>query len=112
MEKLTTFDPATGQQLAEYPVHTPAQLDELLKSSRAEFLRWRATERAERALTLNRVAELLLREKQELAALMTAEMGKLPQEAVAEIEKCAAGAKYYADHGGEQLAPLEVPTEA
>src|SRR4029079_12272613 len=60
---------------------------------------------AERADVLRRAGEILDREKQSFAALMTAEMGKLIGAAVQEAEKCAAGCRYYADHAEAFLRP-------
>jgi succinate-semialdehyde dehydrogenase/glutarate-semialdehyde dehydrogenase len=111
-KKIVTVDPSTGAVLAEYPTHGPAEVNALLRASRTEFLRWRRTERTDRSVALQRLAELLRREKTELAALMRREMGKLEHEAAAEIEKCAACAVYYSENAAALLAPQNVPTEA
>jgi succinate-semialdehyde dehydrogenase / glutarate-semialdehyde dehydrogenase len=47
--------------------------------------------------------------KARYAALMTAEMGKTITEGLAEIEKCAAAADYFADHAAAFLAPRPQP---
>jgi succinate-semialdehyde dehydrogenase/glutarate-semialdehyde dehydrogenase len=114
MEKQTiqTIDPSTGAPLARYPVHGTEQLDALFRASRAEFLAWRRSGLDARAAAMRRLADVLGREKQALAGLMRKEMGKLEAEAVAEIEKCAAAAAYYAENGARFLEPLDVPTEA
>ena len=41
--------------------------------------------------------------KESLAALMTNEMGKVTKEAIAEIEKCAAGCEYFAENAERLL---------
>ncbi|MGZ3738124.1 MAG: NAD-dependent succinate-semialdehyde dehydrogenase [Bdellovibrionota bacterium] len=110
--KITTVNPETGSPLREYPTHTSAELDSIFRDSRAAFLSWRNIPLVERARALRKLSELLLEEKKQLAELMSAEMGKLLPEALAEVEKCAACAKYYAENGAALLAPIETPTEA
>jgi succinate-semialdehyde dehydrogenase/glutarate-semialdehyde dehydrogenase len=109
---ITTVNPATGAKLAEYPVHDQAAVAAILRDSRAEFLRWKRTPPDERARALRKLAEVLRRDKTALAKLMTDEMGKLEAEALAEVEKCAACADYYAENGARLLEPELVPTEA
>src|SRR5690606_30637461 len=58
-----------------------------------------------------RVAELLEANKNEYAAIMTAEMGKTFKSAVAEVEKCAANARYYAAHAEELLKRTPVKSD-
>src|SRR5205085_3509577 len=43
---------------------------------------------------------------------MTAEMGKLRREALAELDKCASACDYYAAHAQDYLREQPVPTEA
>ena len=52
------------------------------------------------------------RDKQQLATLMTQEMGKTLKSAVAEAEKCAWVCRYYAEHAERFLAPEPVATDA
>lgn len=112
MANITTINPATGAKLADYPAHGKEEITALLKASREEFLRWRRSGWSERAAAMRKLAEVLSRDKAKLAQLITDEMGKRADEAVAEIEKCAACATYYAENGERLLAPLDVATEA
>ena len=54
---------------------------------------------------MNKLASLLDSESAELAALITAEMGKPIAQARAEVAKCALGCRYYAEHAARILAP-------
>jgi succinate-semialdehyde dehydrogenase/glutarate-semialdehyde dehydrogenase len=65
----------------------------------------------QRALWMRRLALLLEAESDELAATMTAEMGKTLAAARAEVAKCAHCCRYYADHAAEILAAEHTPTE-
>ena len=60
----------------------------------------------------NRLGNLLLEQKEELAREMTAEMGKPVTQALAEIEKCAWLCRYYLERAEEHLAPRNVDTDA
>ena len=54
---------------------------------------------------MRRLAALLEADIEELAATMTAEMGKTLVSARAEVPKCAAACRYYADNAARLLAP-------
>ena len=83
----------------------------LQKCSRAQQ-GWANTPFRERARLLTAVAERLLENKQDTARLMTDEMGKVYPQGIAEVEKCAWGCRYYAEHAEKFLAPEDVATEA
>jgi succinate-semialdehyde dehydrogenase/glutarate-semialdehyde dehydrogenase len=59
-----------------------------------------------------RAAEILEKEKDECARLMTLEMGKPLKAAVAEALKCATGCRYYAENAERFLADETVETGA
>ena len=40
----------------------------------------------------------MLEKKESLAEVITNEMGKVTKEAIAEVEKCASGCEYFAEH--------------
>lgn len=110
--KISTYNPEIGERLDSYPVHNAGQLDALFRASRAAFLEWKKTGREERNAALRKLAELLERDKAEFAQLIKNEMGKPIAEGLAEVEKCAACARYYAEESEKVLAPIEVSTEA
>jgi succinate-semialdehyde dehydrogenase/glutarate-semialdehyde dehydrogenase len=109
---LVSINPATGAHLATYDAHTPTQVAERLARAEHAFERWRGTPIAERAATLARVAELLERDTDAAAHLITAEMGKPLAEARAEVAKSAAGCRYYAAHASAFLRPETIATDA
>ena len=111
-EPITTINPATEADLATYAYHTTGEVEVTLQRAAATFVRHRATSFAERAEKMNRVASLLEERAQEYGTLMTQEMGKPIQQAVAEAEKCAWVCRYYAEHAEAQLADEAVETEA
>src|SRR5207249_6548718 len=82
--------------------------------SRAErtFLRYRRKPFAKRAQLMMAVASLLHAEKEELARIVTLEMGKLFRAAIEEIEKCARACRFYAENGERLLEDEAAQTDA
>lgn len=105
-------NPFTEEVIREFPSHDWDSIEARLATARLSFLRWRETTLAERARALNAIAEYLLENRDELATLITQEMGKPIRQSRAEIEKCARGLRYFAENGAEMLKPIEVATEA
>jgi succinate-semialdehyde dehydrogenase/glutarate-semialdehyde dehydrogenase len=112
MSALVTYNPATGEPLAEYATFSDAQVDAALARADAAQQTWAALPIGERAVVLRRVAEILRTETADLALLITREMGKPLVEARAEVEKCATTCDFYADHAASFLADEPVATSA
>jgi succinate-semialdehyde dehydrogenase/glutarate-semialdehyde dehydrogenase len=108
----TTINPATGQVVATFEAMSDVELEAALGRCQAAFESWRETELDERADRLRALAARLRENRDDLAELMTREMGKPLAEAGAEIEKCGWVCDYYADHGARFLAPETVSTDA
>ena len=106
-----SINPATGQVLAEFPSHTPADVEHRLARAAATAPRWRATPVGERAAMVRRLGELLDSEKERLGRMMTLEMGKPIRAAVEEAAKCAVACRFYAEHGPSFVADQEVNDE-
>ncbi|MBO0930191.1 NAD-dependent succinate-semialdehyde dehydrogenase [Fibrella aquatilis] len=107
-----TTNPYTGKHLADYPAYTDAQIDNLLTRAAAQFADWSMRSFTYRADCFRRLAVVLRQRHDELALLMTHEMGKILAESRAEIEKCAAQCDYYATHAEAMLHPEAIDTEA
>src|SRR3569832_1345952 len=74
--------------------------------------RWAATPVDERCRIVRRAADILRARRAELDALITLEMGKLVEQARDEVEKCAAGCEYYAEHAPGYITDEPVDTDA
>ncbi len=72
-------------------------LERKLKASEKAFYKWKKTSFKERQKLLASLSKLLLKNKVELATLITKEMNKPISQSISEIEKCAAMCKYYAE---------------
>jgi succinate-semialdehyde dehydrogenase / glutarate-semialdehyde dehydrogenase len=101
---IATTNPATGQVLETFEPLTPDELEAKVALSAATYAAYRRTSFDQRADWLTRAAELFEERAGELAALATLEMGKTLASAVAEVRKCAKGARFYAEHAAEFLA--------
>ncbi|MFD2094088.1 NAD-dependent succinate-semialdehyde dehydrogenase [Blastococcus deserti] len=112
MSTVVTVNPATGERLAEYPAFSDADVDAALDRAAAAQVDWAALPYPERAAVLRRTAEILRADVEQLALLVTREMGKPLAESRAEVEKCATACDYYAGHAGEFLADEPVATSA
>lgn len=109
---IATVNPATGEVVKTFETLTPAQIDEKLNLAVSAFRVHRKTSFADRAGKMMRAAEILEKEKDECAHLMTLEMGKPIKAAVAEALKCATGCRYYAENAEKFLADEVVETGA
>ncbi len=109
---IASINPTTGQTLKTFEPLTKAQIEEKLQRASDTFRVYRETLFAERAAMMTRAAEILDAEKQDLARIMTTEMGKPIKGAIGEAEKCAWVCRYYAETAQQHLADMLVETDA
>src|SRR5467141_1283901 len=109
---IATTNPTTGEVVKSFEPLTSAQIEQKLQLAASAFRTHRRTSFADRATKMMRVAEILEKEKNECAHLMTLEMGKPLKAAVAEALKCATGCRYYAENAEKFLADEIVETGA
>ena len=102
-------NPTTGEAIARYPEHTPAQVEACLARAWSGWMTWSATPLGERTAFLNRLADVLEAQVDELAHLITLEMGKPFAEAQAEVKKAASGARHFATTGPSYIEPEAIP---
>ncbi|MGN5375378.1 NAD-dependent succinate-semialdehyde dehydrogenase [Sphingomonas hankookensis] len=100
-----SVNPATGRQIATYPVLTAQDVDAKLAQAAQAFDAWRRTSIADRVALLERIADRYDANRDRLARMATQEMGKTLTSAMAEVEKCAAAFRHYASHGPAMLEP-------
>ncbi|HQU00205.1 MAG TPA: NAD-dependent succinate-semialdehyde dehydrogenase [Acidimicrobiales bacterium] len=110
MSLYQVVNPATGETVKEYPTASDAAIAEVLAQVHEGYQSWRTTSMAERANVLHRVADLYRDRADELAAIITREMGKTTAEALGEIEFVVDIYRYYADHGPALLADAPLPS--
>ena len=104
-----TTNPYTGELLRTFPDATDAEVDQAIENAHVAFLEWRETPIAKRAAILQKAADILRRDSDSYARLLTLEMGKLISEAKDEVELVARIFEYYVDNAEALLAPENVP---
>jgi succinate-semialdehyde dehydrogenase/glutarate-semialdehyde dehydrogenase len=90
-------DPATGETIAEVPDCTPEDADAALGAAHETFQEFRNHPPRERSDILRRAYDLITERADELALLMTLEMGKPVAESKAEIAYAANFFRWYAE---------------
>ena len=81
------FDPATGEQTGTVALASRAEVDEAVATAKRAFPKWAATPPLRRARILNRFLRRLEENVDELAAVITAEHGKVLSDAKGEIQR-------------------------
>jgi succinate-semialdehyde dehydrogenase / glutarate-semialdehyde dehydrogenase len=112
MPVMQSINPATGRLIRDYAAHDRARVEAILRAAESAFISWRGRSFADRAGLMRAAAATLRAQRQELAQLMTAEMGKPIAAAEAEVDKCASACDYFADHAERFLAPEPVESDA
>ncbi len=102
---IATTNPATGEVIKTFEPYGQGEIDQALDKAQQAHVRLRGTSFADRASWMTRAAELLEAEADDVAAMVTTEMGKTLTESKAEALKCAKAMRFYADHAEEFLAP-------
>ena len=106
-----TINPATGQVEYRHELMAPAQVEAVLAAAQAAFPRWSQRSLESRGEVLRAVGAALRRRREDVQRTITAEMGKLRKEALAEVDKCADACDYYAGHAAGYLADQAIATE-
>jgi len=107
-----TVNPATGKVEYTLELMDAAVIESILAASASAFPAWSSRSIEERGEFLRAVATQLRARRDDIQKVMTAEMGKLCKEALAEIDKCADGCDYYATHAAGYLKDQPIATEA
>jgi succinate-semialdehyde dehydrogenase/glutarate-semialdehyde dehydrogenase len=105
-----TEDPSNGQPGRSYEGYSRDEALAIARQAHAAFPSWRRLTFAERGRLMRNAAAALRKRKDELAGLMTAEMGKTRTEGQAEIEKCAFNCDFFAERAEQYLTrePIDI----
>jgi succinate-semialdehyde dehydrogenase / glutarate-semialdehyde dehydrogenase len=109
---MQSLNPATGALIAEFDLHSDAEVDQILSDAAKAQRAWRCVPLKDRVKLLTAIARELRAGKERFARLITEEIGKPITEALGEIEKCAATCDYYAGHAPIFLADEEIASNA
>lgn len=103
-----SINPATGEVLAEHSTIADGEVDGIVQASRDGYASWRSLTIEERAAKVEKLASLLEEHVDELASIMTTDMGKPLTEAIEETEFSAEIFRYYATNGPQFAADQQV----
>lgn len=109
-EYVKVTNPATGEVLGEVTQSTAEEVDQAVQAAVAAQKAWRLVPAPERAEVLYNVAHLLKARKEELAQILTREMGKVIDEGRGEVQE-AIDMAYYMAGEGRRLFGDTVPSE-
>ena len=94
-----TFNPATGEELAQVVVSTPEDVDRAVAAAHTSFYEtreWRDMDSQTRGDFLLRIADLIAEAREELAYLDAVDMGKPLREAEGDVDDAIHCYRYYA----------------
>jgi succinate-semialdehyde dehydrogenase/glutarate-semialdehyde dehydrogenase len=101
---ISTTDPRTGEVIKTFDELSDAEVEDRLARAAQAAEDYRLTTFEQRAGWLRAAADVLDRRSDEVATLMTLEMGKTRKASAAEVGKCAAVLRFYADNAADLLA--------
>jgi malonate-semialdehyde dehydrogenase (acetylating) / methylmalonate-semialdehyde dehydrogenase len=81
------YDPATGRQAKQVDLASVEEVDQAVAAAAAAFPAWRATSISKRTEIMFRIRNLVDQRRKEIAALLTAEHGKVPSDALGEVAR-------------------------
>jgi len=111
LTQITTINPATEEQIASYDPMSKERVNRLVEKAKRAFPEWKKDLEKRRGYIYNLV-QYFNKNKKKLAEIATAEMGKPINESIGEVEKCAWGLEFYADHTNSFLSEEIVNTDA
>jgi succinate-semialdehyde dehydrogenase/glutarate-semialdehyde dehydrogenase len=109
---MKSINPSTELLIREYEPYTIEQCNRIIDQVYETWNHWKTTTMDHRSQLMMRVAEVLEKRRDELALLMTKEMGKPLRESRSEIEKCAWVCRYYAENAAQILADETIASDA
>ena len=109
---IATINPATGELIQSFQPLSKSEIENKIALAVKTYQAELRTSFGERTRRMNCAAEILERDKEKFAHLMTLEMGKPYKAAVAEAQKCASGCRYYAQNAKRFLADETIDTGA
>lgn len=99
LEKISVINPATGETVGSVPRGGKDEANEAIEAAHRALAAWRDKTAAERSVYLRRLYDLMLVHEEELAKLMTLEMGKPLKESRGEVQYAASFIEWFAEEG-------------
>jgi succinate-semialdehyde dehydrogenase/glutarate-semialdehyde dehydrogenase len=109
---IDSINPANGQLIRSFEPLTAEAIGQKIDLAEEAFLAYRQVPLEHRAMWMRKLASQVEEEVEDLARMMTLEMGKPLAAARQEALKCATCCRYYAEHAAEILRPVAIATES
>lgn len=106
-----TINPANEHLINEYKALDYRTAETRIHNAHTAFKHWKSKTFAEKSTLVLALAKLLRQKSEELAQIITMEMGKPVTQSQAEIEKCAWVCEHYAENAEHYLADHSIQTE-
>ncbi len=104
----------TDDLIGIFPLSGPNDVDEAVKAAKSAYHRWRFIPVPQRGEIIRRATEILIRRKEELARLMTREMGKVLKETRGDVQEAIDTGLYAAGESRRlwgKFVPSELPNK-
>ena len=108
---IESINPATNTLLRSFEPLTENDARQKIALAADAFRSYSTIPLEHRALWMRKLASIMENETEELATLITLEMGKPLEASRLEILKCADTSRYFADNAARILAPESIPTD-
>ncbi len=108
---IQSINPATGELLRSFEPLGEDALKGKIAVAHAAFRAYGEIPLEHRALCMRKLAGILEHETEELATLLTQEVGKTLESSRQEVKKCALGCRYYAENAARILSDEPIPTD-
>lgn len=109
---IATINPYNGEVLKTFTPLNSEQIDSKLTLAQLSYQKYRQTTFQQRSQWLNKAADILEKDASKWAEIITLEMGKTLKSAIAEVQKCALGCRFYADNAETFLTDHIVESDA
>ncbi len=97
--EIKLYAPASGEELGSVPAMSQSEVDYVMESAKKALPAWRALSYIERATYLHKVADILVRDKDKIGAVISKEISKGLKSAISEVVRTAEIINYAAEEG-------------
>jgi len=105
-----SINPATGRPIGHVQFSAERDVEMAIGAAEKAYGSWSATPAPKRAIALLKAAEIMRKEKERLARLVTMEMGKVLKEARGDVQEAIDTFEYFAGEG-RRLLGYTAPSE-
>lgn len=109
---IKSINPATDEEIKSYQEMESGEIEQIISSADKAFSDWRRASFSTRSQLMKKAGEVLRKNKDKHARLMTEEMGKPIAQSMSEVEKCAWVCDYFAENGEEFLRDKIIESDA